>query len=107
MNCGYEIRGASTEEELLEELKIHAKMSHNLNSIPSDVLEKIKRNIKKSGKYSFSCADVGMKCGFEIINADSEEELLNELTIHAKLSHNMSTIPQDTLNAIKSKIKVM
>ena len=107
MNCGYEIRGASTEEELLEELKIHAKMSHNLNSIPPDVLEKIKRNIKKSGNYSFSCADVGMKCGFEIINADSEEELLNELAIHAKLSHNMSTIPQDTLNAIKSKIKVM
>lgn len=107
MNCGYEIRGASTEEELLEELKIHAKMSHNLNSIPPDVLEKIKRNIKKSGKYSFSCADVGMKCGFEIINADSEEELLNELAIHAKLSHNMTTIPQDTLNAIKSKIKVM
>ena len=107
MNCGYQIKGASSEDELLEELKIHAKMSHGLTSIPADVLDKIKKNIKKSGKYSFSCADVGMKCGFEIVNADSEEELLNELAIHAKLSHNMTSIPQDTLNAIKSKIKVM
>ncbi|BCU70901.1 DUF1059 domain-containing protein [Stygiolobus caldivivus] len=107
MNCGYQIKGASSEDELLEELKIHAKMSHGLTSIPADVLDKIKKNIKKSGKYSFSCADVGMKCGFEIVNADTEEELLNELAIHAKLSHNMTSIPQDTLNAIKSKIKVM
>ena len=106
MNCGYEIKGASSEEELLEELKIHAKIAHGLTSIPPEVLDKIKRNIKKIGKYSFRCADVGMNCGFEIVNADSEEELLNELAVHAKFSHNMSSIPPDTLNAIKSKIKV-
>ncbi|MFP3260854.1 MAG: DUF1059 domain-containing protein [Sulfolobus sp.] len=47
-----------------------------------------------------------MKCGFEIVNAGSEEELLSELAVHAKVAHNMTTIPQDTLNATKSKIRV-
>jgi len=106
MNCGYEVKGASSEEELLEELKIHAKIAHGLTSIPPDLVDKIKKHIRKSGKYSFNCADVGMKCGFEIVNADSEEELLSELAVHARIVHNMTTIPQDTLNAIKSKIRV-
>lgn len=58
-------------------------------------------------KYSFSCASVGMNCGFEIMNADSEEELLQELAIHAKMSHGLTSIPQDTLNKIKQNIRVM
>jgi len=48
-----------------------------------------------------------MNCGFEIVNADSEEELLDELMVHAKMSHNLSSIPPDTLNKIKQNIKVM
>ncbi|QKR00286.1 DUF1059 domain-containing protein [Metallosphaera tengchongensis] len=106
MNCGFEITNAGTEDELLEMLKVHAKASHGLTSIPADMVEKIKSNIKKSGKYSFSCASVGMNCGFEIMNASSEDELLHELSIHAKTSHNMTSIPQDTLNKIKQNIKV-
>ncbi|AOL16647.1 small metal-binding protein [Sulfolobus sp. A20] len=47
MNCGFEIRGASSEQELLEILKVHAKTVHNLSEIPDDVLNKIKQNIKK------------------------------------------------------------
>jgi predicted small metal-binding protein len=46
-----------------------------------------------------------MKCGFEIRGASSQEELLKELEVHARMSHNMSTIPQETLNQIKAKIK--
>jgi len=106
MNCGYEIRNASSEEELLEQLKLHARMSHGLSSIPNDMLGKIKKAIKRTGKYSFSCSSVGMNCGFEIINARSEEELLQQLTLHAKMSHKMSEIPEETLNAIKAKITV-
>jgi len=30
MNCGYEIRGASSEEELIEFLKIHAQKAHGI-----------------------------------------------------------------------------
>ncbi|MCI2413869.1 MAG: DUF1059 domain-containing protein [Candidatus Aramenus sp.] len=105
MNCGYEIVNAGSEEELLEQLKIHAKMSHGLTQIPQDMVNKIKEKIRKTGLYSFSCASVGMNCGFEIVNASSEEELLHELSIHAKMSHQMTTIPQDTLNKIKANIK--
>lgn len=107
MNCGFAIQNAGSEDELLEMLKLHAKLSHGLTSIPPDMVNKIKQNIKKTGKYYFSCASVGMNCGFEIEGAASEEELLEELSIHAKMSHNLTTIPQDTLNKIKQNIKVM
>ena len=107
MNCGFSIENAGSEEELLEMLKVHAKSSHGLTSIPPEVLAKIKQNIKKTGKYYFACSSVGMNCGFEIKGASSEEELLNELAIHAKMSHNMTSIPQETLNKIKQNIKVM
>lgn len=47
MNCGFEVKGASSEQEVLEILKVHAKKVHNLSEIPQDVLSKIKENIKK------------------------------------------------------------
>lgn len=47
MNCGYEIRGASSEEEIIEILKIHAQKAHGLKQINQDLAEKIKKNIKK------------------------------------------------------------
>lgn len=46
MNCGFEIQNAGSEEELLEMLKIHAKTSHGVTSIPPELLNKIKQNIK-------------------------------------------------------------
>ncbi|MDT7862396.1 MAG: DUF1059 domain-containing protein [Saccharolobus sp.] len=107
MDCGFEIANAGSEEELLEMLKIHAKDSHGVASIPPELLNKIKQNIRKTGKYYFSCSSVGMNCGFEIMGASSEQELLEELAIHAKMSHGMSSIPQDTLNKIKQNIKMM
>ncbi|NON61411.1 DUF1059 domain-containing protein, partial [Acidianus sp. RZ1] len=100
----FEIVNSGSQDELLEMLKVHAKQSHGLTSIPSDMINKIKQNIKTSGHYSFSCASVGMNCGFEIVNSASEDELLSELAIHAKMSHNMTSIPQDTLNKIKQNI---
>lgn len=106
MNCGFAITNAGSQDELLEMLKVHAKASHGLTSIPQDMVERIKKNIRVSGKYSFSCASVGMNCGFEITNADSEDELLQELAIHAKMSHNLTSIPQDMIAKIKQNIKV-
>lgn len=47
MNCGYSIKKASTEEELLEILKIHANKAHGIKNIPNDLVEKIKNNIRK------------------------------------------------------------
>lgn len=48
MNCGYEIKNAGSEEELLEILKIHAKQAHGMKEIPAEVVQKIKANIKKT-----------------------------------------------------------
>ncbi|AWR97978.1 DUF1059 domain-containing protein [Acidianus sulfidivorans JP7] len=107
MNCGFSIENAGSEDELLDMLKVHAKISHGLTSIPPDLVNKIKQNIKTSGKYYFACSSVGMNCGFEIMGATSEQELLEELAIHAKTSHGLTSIPQDTLNKIKQNIKVM
>lgn len=47
MNCGFEVKNASSEQEVLEILKVHAKTAHGMKEIPSDVAEKIKQNIKK------------------------------------------------------------
>lgn len=47
MNCGFEIKGASSEQEVMEILKVHAKNTHNMSEIPQDVINKIKQNIRK------------------------------------------------------------
>ncbi|AWR97977.1 DUF1059 domain-containing protein [Acidianus sulfidivorans JP7] len=61
----------------------------------------------KKKKFQFSCASVGMNCGFELKGANSEEELLEILKVHAKTAHNMTEIPEDTLNKIRQNIKKM
>jgi len=47
INCGFEIKGSSSEEELLEILRVHAKSAHGISQIPEDLINKIKQNIKK------------------------------------------------------------
>ena len=59
----------------------------------------------KKKKFEFSCASVGMNCGFEIKNASSEEEILNILKIHAKNAHGLNEIPSETIEQIKKNIK--
>ncbi|QKR00287.1 DUF1059 domain-containing protein [Metallosphaera tengchongensis] len=56
-------------------------------------------------KFEFSCQSIGMNCGFAVKKASSEEELLEILKVHAKVAHNLSNIPEDTLNKIKENIK--
>jgi len=47
MDCGFEVKGASSEEEILEILKIHAKNVHHMKEISDDMKNKIKQSIKK------------------------------------------------------------
>jgi predicted small metal-binding protein len=42
VNCGFEIRGASSVDEVLQELAIHAKVVHGMTAIPPDVGAKIR-----------------------------------------------------------------
>lgn len=51
------------------------------------------------------CRDVGVDCDFEIKGASSEEEIMQMTAIHAKLAHNMDTIPPELAEKAKSAIK--
>ncbi len=53
---------------------------------------------------NFKCADIGMKCGFAINNALSQEEVLQEAQVHARLAHGMSTIPPDVAAKVSAAI---
>ncbi len=47
VDCGFEVRGASSKEELMEMLAVHARRAHNLTEIPEDVRSKIEAAIRK------------------------------------------------------------
>ncbi len=47
MNCGFEVKGASNEDELMEILKIHASKAHGMTSIPQSTIDAIKSNVEK------------------------------------------------------------
>ena len=46
MDCGFKIE-TRTEDELLKHIANHAKWAHNLDPIPSETLESVKKVIKK------------------------------------------------------------
>ncbi len=47
MNCDFEIKGASSEEEIMQMAAIHAKVAHNMDKIPPELAAKAKAAIKK------------------------------------------------------------
>ncbi|MFY9812784.1 MAG: DUF1059 domain-containing protein [Dehalococcoidales bacterium] len=42
---------------------------------------------------SFKCADLGMKCGFEVKDAD-KDELMKIVALHAETTHKMKVSPE-------------
>jgi len=55
--------------------------------------------------YKFKCKDVGMKCDFEVRHASSKDEVMQIAATHAKMAHNMQTVPQDVADKINAAIK--
>jgi predicted small metal-binding protein len=53
---------------------------------------------------SFKCADLGMKCGFEVKDED-KAELLKIIALHGKETHNMTETSPDMAEKIKKAIK--
>lgn len=47
MDCGFEIKGATTEEEVMQIAAVHAKLAHNMDKIPPELAAKVKAAIKK------------------------------------------------------------
>jgi len=46
-----------------------------------------------------------MQCDFEVKGVSSEQEMMEIVAAHAKHAHGFTTIPQNTLNAVKNAIK--
>jgi predicted small metal-binding protein len=46
MSCGFEA-SAKTEDELMKKIAEHASKAHNMKTIPPDVMDKVKKAIKK------------------------------------------------------------
>ena len=55
--------------------------------------------------YEFKCKDIGMECGFEVKGASSRDEVLQLASVHAKVTHNMQTIPPDVAKKVGSAIR--
>ncbi len=53
---------------------------------------------------SFRCADLGMKCSFEVKNGTTKEEVMQIAAIHAKTAHGMATIPPDMASMVAAAI---
>ncbi|ADX83774.1 Protein of unknown function DUF1059 [Sulfolobus islandicus HVE10/4] len=53
MDCGFEVKGASSEEEILEILKIHAKNVHHMKEISDDIEKQDKTKYKESVKKAW------------------------------------------------------
>jgi len=51
----------------------------------------------------FACGDVVDGCAWSI-TAKDEEELFQKIADHAKYAHNMSEIPDEIMQKVKSKI---
>ncbi len=53
---------------------------------------------------SLKCKDIGMNCGFEIIDPD-ENELLKIIALHADNTHGIKEVSPELLGKIKKAIK--
>ena len=52
----------------------------------------------------FACGDIISGCGWSA-TAEDEKELFEKITEHARVEHNMSSITEDTVQKVKSKIQ--
>jgi predicted small metal-binding protein len=46
MNCGFEVKGASSRDEVMQIALVHAKQTHQMATIPPDVASKVSSAIK-------------------------------------------------------------
>lgn len=55
--------------------------------------------------YKFKCKDVGMKCDFEVKGGSSRDEIMQIATVHARVTHNMESIPPDMAAKVGAAIR--
>lgn len=45
-DCDFEVKGASSRDEVMQIATVHAKSAHNMQTIPPDVAQKVSSAIK-------------------------------------------------------------
>ncbi len=50
-----------------------------------------------------SCRDVGMDCDF-VAKGNSEEEIMSQVSDHARTDHNMNEIPAEVRDKVRASI---
>ena len=46
MKCGFEVKGGSSKEEIMQVAAVHAKITHNMATVAPDLAQKISAAIK-------------------------------------------------------------
>ncbi|MDG6957766.1 MAG: DUF1059 domain-containing protein [Nitrososphaerota archaeon] len=46
MQCGFEVKGASSRDEAMQLAVVHAKTAHNMQAVPQDVANKVSSAIR-------------------------------------------------------------
>lgn len=46
MECGFELKGASSKDEVMQLASIHARVTHNMQKIPDEVAQKVSSAIR-------------------------------------------------------------
>ncbi len=46
MKCGFEVKGSSSRDEVMQLASIHAKVTHGMQTIPPDVAQKVSAAIR-------------------------------------------------------------
>ncbi|MDG7035817.1 MAG: DUF1059 domain-containing protein [Nitrososphaerota archaeon] len=46
MKCGFEVKGASSKDELMQIASIHAKVAHGIQSVSPDLAQKVSSAIR-------------------------------------------------------------
>ena len=55
--------------------------------------------------YKFKCKDTGMKCDFEVKGGSSKDEVMQVAAVHARVAHDMQSIPPDVAARVSAAIK--
>jgi predicted small metal-binding protein len=46
MKCGFEVKGGTSKDEIMQIASVHAKVTHNIDPVPSDLAQKLSSAIK-------------------------------------------------------------
>lgn len=47
MDCGFEVKGAGSKDEVMELVSVHARRAHNMTEVPSTIRSKIEAAIRR------------------------------------------------------------